>query len=122
MAATGGDGESDGVAQRVLRGNLLESLPAPKSLAEEKMDDLLSTPRVVFRRIVSTGQCTPEGSWYEQEEDEWVMVLEGEGVVAYEDGTATALTAGAWVHLPARLKHRVSKTSDRCVWLAVHFQ
>jgi cupin 2 domain-containing protein len=73
-------------------------------------------------RIVSRGDVTPEGSWYDQAHDEWVIVLQGEGIVEEENGIRTTLKTGDAMFLPAHLRHRVVHTSAAppCIWLAVH--
>jgi cupin 2 domain-containing protein len=116
--AEGSEGRS--IAESVESGEVLRGLPEPKSLVEEEMAVLVSRPGFHVKRIVSTGHTTPVGDWYDQEDAEWVMVVEGEGVVEWEDGSASKLTAGSWVFIPPHKKHRVAYTSDRCVWLAVH--
>ncbi len=70
-------------------------------------------------RIVSHGQVTPEGEWYDQEQDEWVAVLEGEASIGYPDGSEIRLRKGDTLLLPKHVRHRVSGTSSPCVWLAV---
>jgi cupin 2 domain-containing protein len=73
-------------------------------------------------RIVSWGDVTSEGTWYDQDHDEWVVVLQGEGVVEDVCGTRTVLAEGDSLFLPAHLRHRVVQTSSTppCIWLAVH--
>jgi cupin 2 domain-containing protein len=89
---------------------------------EEICEDLAEIAGVRIERIVSTGQSSPEGKWYDQDHDEWVVVLQGEGVVGYEDGSEVRLCAGDSIMLPAHRKHRVIATSHTppCIWLAVH--
>src|SRR5215204_3145177 len=74
--------------------------------------------------IVSTGQASPPGFWYDQPLDEWIVVLAGSAglLVEGEDGPRT-LRAGDHVHLPAHCRHRVEWTDAArpTVWLAVHF-
>lgn len=66
------------------------------------------------------------GNWhsfqatYDQDHDEWVLVLQGQAALAFEDGTEAALAAGDHLFLPRHVKHRVTRTSSPCVWLAVH--
>lgn len=99
----------------------LFNLP-PNLPDEEYFEPLLSHPKVFIERIISTGQTTPSGEWYDQDRDEWVVLLQGEATLGYEDGATTVLTAGDWVLIPAHQKHRVEYTSTHppCVWLAVH--
>ncbi|MBQ1330171.1 MAG: cupin domain-containing protein [Desulfovibrio sp.] len=74
---------------------------------------------VRVERIVSFGHVTPEGQWYDQNEDEWCLVLEGEGRIAFEDGRDIRLGRGASCFLPRHLRHRVAATSSPCVWLCL---
>lgn len=89
--------------------------------SEEYFEPLLTGAHgLLVERIVSYGHSTPDGTWYDQDKDEWVVILEGEAVLAYEDGTTRALRKGDHVFLPRHLKHRVAYTSSPCIWLAVH--
>jgi cupin 2 domain-containing protein len=73
-------------------------------------------------RIVSWGDVTPEGSWYDQDHDEWVIVMQGEGVVEDERGARTVLRTGDAMFIASHVRHRVTHTSvaPPCIWLAVH--
>ncbi len=88
--------------------------------AEEVFEHLAGGPNLRVERIVSNGQATPPGAWYDQEQDEWVTVLRGEAVLGYADGTCVRLRAGDHVLLPRHVRHRVLETSSPCLWLAVH--
>lgn len=72
-----------------------------------------------IERIVSQGHVTPADTWYDQEQDEWVMVARGSARILYEDGSELSLEAGDHALLPKGRKHRVSYTSSPCIWLAV---
>ena len=88
----------------------------------ELTEPLLPDRGVLIERIVSTGQTTPEGEWYDQERDEWVVLLQGEAVLSYSDGRRLRLRAGDHVLIPAHEKHRVEYTTcdPPAIWLAVH--
>ena len=103
----------------VRKGNLA-GLPA--NLPDEEIfEELLRTPSFRMERIVSSGHASPPGFWYDQEEDEWVALLQGEAALEFEDGSADKLRSGDWVFLPAHIRHRVASTSlePPCIWLAV---
>ena len=102
----------------VLCGNVLADLPAVG--AEEVSDTLFANARCRIERIVSFGHASPPGFWYEQEEDEWVVLVAGSAVLAFADGRVLDLRAGDWLSLPARCRHRVEAVSQDAVWLAVH--
>lgn len=94
----------------------------PEIMEEEEITEkILAGDGVVIERIISTGQASPEGFWYDQDKDEWVAVLQGRAKLAWEDGRESVLEAGDWVMLPAHEKHRVEWTSvsPACIWLAV---
>ncbi len=101
--------------------NLFEQLPT--DVADESFELLAQGQGVRIERIVSRGHSSPEGEWYDQDSDEWVVVLRGRASIAYEDGTTVALAEGDWLHLPARCRHRVQWTDPEqlTLWLAVHF-
>ncbi len=92
---------------------------------EEIVDVLMESPAVIIERIVSTGQASLEGFWYDQEEDEWVALLQGSAGLSWEDGRTLEMKAGDWVLIPAHERHRVEWTSSTpaCIWLAAkgHF-
>lgn len=90
----------------------------------EKFEQIVSGKNIQIERIVSTGQTTPSGQWYDQELDEWVILLQGESELSYTDYTRIKIKAGDYLLIPAHTKHRVEYTSiePACIWLAVHGQ
>jgi cupin 2 domain-containing protein len=88
----------------------------------EHFDRLLQGGGVRLERILSTGQVTPSGRWYDQDTDEWVALLQGEAELAFSDGPSVRLVAGDHLFIPAHRRHRVTYTSSEppCVWLALH--
>jgi cupin 2 domain-containing protein len=100
--------------------NLFE-LPSPLP-AFEKTEVLAAGKSVRIERILSTGQITPVGEWYDQAEDEWVTLLQGEAELRFAEGERHRLKAGDHLLIPAHCRHRVEYTSESppCVWIAVH--
>ena len=98
----------------------LYNLPDPLPDAEE-FTDLIPDRGVKIERIVSHGQTSPAGEWYDQDRDEWVLLIQGEAVLEYETGEKLRLDAGDHVLIPARCRHRVDYTSRTppCIWIAV---
>ena len=88
----------------------------------EHFDRLLPGGGVRLERVLSTGQVTPSGRWYDQDTDEWVALLQGEAELAFSDGLSVRLVAGDHLFIPAHRRHRVTYTSSEppCVWLALH--
>lgn len=104
-------------------GRLNGDLPA-QPIADEHIDLLLERPQLRIERIVSTGQTTPEGEWYDQDRDEWVLLAAGAARLRIEgEINHRELVAGDWILLPAHCRHRVIWTQSEppTVWLAVHF-
>ena len=89
----------------------------------ELFEKLIDNERILIEKVVSTGQVTPAGEWYDQDKDEWLIVLQGEGALGYEDGSQIKLTKGDYLFIPAHQKHRVEYTSSEpaCVWLTIFF-
>ncbi|ELS01379.1 cupin domain-containing protein [Xenococcus sp. PCC 7305] len=95
----------------------------PPSLPNKELfETLASTDNILVERIISTGQTTPSRQWYDQDRDEWVMLLQGKAILAYVDGSQIRLKAGDYLLIPAHQKHRVVYTSSEppCIWLAIH--
>ena len=102
-------------------GNLFD--PPLRAGGRELFTDLMSLPGVRVERIVSTGQCTPEGEWLDQDWTEWVVLLAGAAAIRLEgEAEARVLRPGDWLTLPAHLRHRVDWTDAEgaTIWLAVH--
>jgi cupin 2 domain-containing protein len=102
-------------------GDLFADVPA--RLEEEDMAVLAELPGARIERIVSTGQASPPGFWYDQDWTEWVVVLSGSAGVRIEgEAVARVLSPGAWVEIPPHVRHRVDWTDadEPTVWLAVH--
>jgi cupin 2 domain-containing protein len=107
----------------VVAGNLSGGLPS-RPLAGEFTETLYRRQGLRIERIVSTGQATPEGQWYDQDDDEWVLLVAGAArLLIAGEARERELTAGDWLLLPAHCRHRVTWTSSDppAIWLAIHF-
>ena len=100
-------------------GNIFHSIP--KDLPNEWIEVLCQNANVRIERIVSQGHKSAHNFWYEQKEAEWVILLEGEASIRYEDGREHNLYKGDYLFLPAYQKHQVSYTSStpKAIWLAI---
>jgi len=102
--------------------NLFEDIPA--QLPEEISQTLLTGAAIRIERIVSRGQSSPEGFWYDQSEHEWVLVLAGSAGLQIEgDEHIRTLKPGDFLLLPAHQKHRVAwiESDAETIWLAVFY-
>jgi cupin 2 domain-containing protein len=102
--------------------NLFANLPA-YDLPDELFTTLLQAPEVRIERIVSHGHKSPDGFWYDQPTNEWVLVLKGAAKIEFEDGTLE-MRPGDYVDIPAHKKHRVAWTTpdEPTIWVAVHYE
>lgn len=107
----------------VRSGALRAGLPAGP-LAEEIFDCLAESPGARVERIVSTGQVTPAGEWYDQARDEFVLLASGAARLRIDgEDRDRELGPGDWLVLPAHCRHRVTWTQSDppTIWLAVHY-
>ncbi len=90
---------------------------------DEFFELLIKNDTVTIERIISKGQKSPESDWYDQEKNEWVMVLKGKAVLSFEDQTSVQLNEGDFINIPSHKKHRVAWTDpdNETIWLAVHY-
>ncbi len=109
--------------------NLLAGLsqrlsPVPsKEFPEEFIKEIFSTNTFRIEQIVSKGHYSPKGFWYDQQENEWVLLVKGAGELEFEDGEIIQLGVGDYINIPAHKKHRVSWTDpkEETVWLAIFY-
>ncbi len=101
--------------------NLFASLP--ECLDEEVFETLLKNDKLKIERIVSRGHASPETGWYDQQRHEWVAVLQGAALIAFDDGSEVSMKVGDFIAIPAHRKHRVAWTDPETetVWLAIHY-
>ena len=97
----------------------------PGTMMEEMSELLLHTQHFRLERIISSGQMTPPGEWYDQESNEWVVLLNGNAGLLFEDETEPCvMRPGDYVHIPAHRRHRVEWTDpeQKTVWLALYYR
>lgn len=101
--------------------NIFEMMP--ELLVEEQFDEIVRGEQIRIERIVSQGHTSPVSGWYDQKENEWVVVLQGSGVIQFQDGDEVYLEAGDFLNILAHRKHKVIWTApDKpTIWLAVFY-
>jgi len=101
--------------------NIFTSVPA--NLDDESIDVLLQRENLKIERIISKGHMSPDTGWYDQKDDEWVLVLKGAAVISFENDTEVNLAVGDYVNILAHTKHRVKWTDPdtETIWLAVQY-
>jgi cupin 2 domain-containing protein len=103
--------------------NLFADLPR-STVQNEQFCELLTRPGLRIERIVSTGQCSPPDFWYDQDEGEWIVLLQGAAGLRFADEAAVRdLRAGDCLDIAAHRRHRVEWTAadQVTVWLAVFY-
>ncbi len=102
--------------------NIFDDLEFPTG-EEEVFQALLQEKNIQIERILSNGQRSPQNGWYDQEKDEWVLLLAGKAGIEFEGQKITHFKKGDHLHIQAHRKHRVVYTSQHppCIWLAIHF-
>jgi cupin 2 domain-containing protein len=101
--------------------NLFRNIP--QHLPRELIEPLVVAEKVRIERILSHGQASPADFWYDQEEAEWVLLLQGAARLAFRDRTVD-LKPGDYVHIPAHQPHRVDWTTPDAttIWLAIFYR
>lgn len=101
-------------------GNIFQSILPPDN--EEQVDVLHELSGVRIERIVSHEHKSDDGFWYQQSEDEWVYLVEGEGELLFEqDQKRVVMQKGDYCFIPAGVRHRVERTKEdsKTIWLAI---
>jgi cupin 2 domain-containing protein len=101
--------------------NIFESIP--DSFEDELVELLVQHDDVKIERIVSRGHSSPTSGWYDQERNEWVIVLKGAARITLEGEQELYLEAGNHLSIPAHTRHKVTWTKEdtETIWLAVHY-
>ena len=104
-----------------MKHNLFANIPT--NIVDEVFNDIITTDSIRIERIISTGQTSPDEGWYDQDQNEWVIVVKGRAQLTFASGEVVDLTAGDYVNIPAHSKHSVSytDTEQTTVWLAIFY-
>jgi cupin 2 domain-containing protein len=97
----------------------------PEELSEELFQEILQAPHFRLERIVSRGQASPPGFWYDEPTHEWVVLLSGRAALRFaERDGLEVLKPGDYLLIPAHCRHRVEWTDpeEETVWLALHYR
>lgn len=97
----------------------------PENLRDELFETLLQARGFRIERIVSRGHCSPAGFWYDQDENEWVILLKGSAGLRFKGQEEVfVLNPGTYLHIDKHVRHRVEWTdpNQETIWLAVHYR
>ena len=103
------------------KGNLFKNIP--ESLPDEILENIVKSKNCKIKRILSKSHTTPEGKWYDQDENEWVMIIKGSAELLFKNNKRVKMQEGDYINIPAHVKHRVEKTDSEkeTIWLAVFY-
>ena len=96
----------------------------PEKLDQEYFESIVKKDNIIIERIISKGHITPKGEWYDQDKDEWVMLLQGQALILFDyPKKEVMLFEGDYLLIPAHSRHRVEWTLPdvNTLWLAIHF-
>lgn len=97
--------------------NLLKNIPSESK--DEIFETIIENNNMKIERIVSYAHVSPNDFWYNQDEDEFVLVLQGKATIKYDDGSIFDLKVGDSLYIKAHQKHKVTYTQNPTIWLAV---
>jgi len=104
--------------------NLLTDLP--DKLPEEVFETLINSKNIKIERIISPkDHKTPDGKWFKQDLNEFVILLKGSAVLLFkENGDFINLKPGDYINIPRYKEHRVESTDieQETIWLAIHYK
>lgn len=102
--------------------NILADIPS--QLPQELFTSLLQHEHLHIERIVSRGHTSADNEWYDQENNEWLILIQGAAALEFAEQTELIkLQMGDYLLIPAHCRHRVAWTdpNEDSIWLAVHF-
>ncbi len=97
--------------------NISENLPY------ELIETIVQSKNVKIERIVSDGHSSPPNFWYDQDQNEFVLLLQGRALIEFENEESIELIVGDYQIIHAHKKHRVSYTdaSSKTIWLTIFY-
>ncbi len=100
--------------------NIFENILEDKQ--NEQFLEIIKNDKVRIERIISNGQITADNVWYDQDENEFVMLLEGHAILEFEDKECE-LKKGDCLNIESHIKHRVKYTdiNGPTIWLALFY-
>ena len=101
--------------------NLFNDIPEKSD--QEFLDILLQKDSIKVERIVSRGHSSPENFWYDQDKNEFVLLISGYAGLIFDDGTKINLKPGDYLIIPAHKKHRIEFTDpiEKSIWLTIYY-
>ena len=95
----------------------------PGDLTEEIFETIVHGNNIRIERIISKGHTSPDTGWYDQRQNEWIIILKGNAIITFEGDKEIRLNEGSYLDIAAHTKHKVSWTSQKTetIWLAIYY-
>ena len=108
----------------ICKRNIYETDKLPDIKEKELFEEIFESERFLLERIISNGWNRIDDQWYDQKNDEWVLLMKGNATIEFENKPITELNEGDYLFIPAHCRHKVIHTSSKppCIWLAIHFR
>jgi cupin 2 domain-containing protein len=105
----------------ICKNNILKLNKLPGKKQVELFDELFKSKNFLIERIISVGWNKVEDNWYDQETEEWVLLIKGSASIEFENNCFIEMIEGDYIFIPSHCKHKVIKTSSNppCIWLAI---
>jgi cupin 2 domain-containing protein len=106
---------------QIIKGNLFSDSPIDADLPES-FEILVQTPQLLVERIITNPGFSAPGQWFDQDKDEWVILLQGNAELEMKDEEIIRLNAGDYLLIPSHKIHRIKSVSKQpsCIWLGIH--
>jgi cupin 2 domain-containing protein len=106
---------------RILKGNICSDQPINPHLPE-CFETIVHTPELLIERIVTNKNFHAPGGWFDQDRDEWVLLIEGEAEIEFENHDIICMKKGDYILIPSHQQHRILRVSKNpgCIWLGIH--
>lgn len=101
--------------------NIFESIPT--NIQTEVFENIVDSSNVKIERIISKGHASTPTEWLDEQANEWVIVLQGEAILLFDNASSVTLKTGDYINIPAHTKHKVEWTTPdtETIWLAIHY-
>lgn len=101
--------------------NIFDAIP--DDIKKEVFENIIENDKFKLERIISEAHASPPEFWYDQDKNEFVMLLKGSAQISFREGRNIILKPGDYIIIPANTEHRVDWTDEAeiTIWLALHY-
>lgn len=104
-----------------MKKNIFQNIPL--NIPEEIFETIIESSSIKVEKIISRGQKSPDNFWYDQDKNEWIIIIKGEARLQLENNQIIDLVEGDYLNILAHQKHHVvwTKPDNETIWLAVYY-